>query len=132
MRRPDWVERLSLYIEVNARREFAYGEWDCCLFAAGAVAAMTDVDPAAGIRGRYANREQGLAFAPEGLPAFLDAAGLKEVPLLRAQRGDVVYRSSEDEGLLGIVALNGREVYVLGEGGLQTTPIRFFERAWRV
>lgn len=44
-RLPDWPERLAAYIEQRRHQPFAWGSNDCATFAAGALAAMTHVEP---------------------------------------------------------------------------------------
>ncbi|MBB4620123.1 DUF6950 family protein, partial [Sphingomonas abaci] len=52
-RYPDWEARLAAYLEPLRARPFAWGRHDCSTFAAGAVEAMTGVDPMPEFRGRY-------------------------------------------------------------------------------
>ena len=52
-RLPDWEERLAAYLEPLRTRPFEWGAHDCCTFTAGAVEAMTGVDPMPEFRGRY-------------------------------------------------------------------------------
>lgn len=69
----DWREQLSLYIEACRRTPLAYGTYDCGLFAAGAIAAMTGEDPAAAFRGRYASAAEAEALlASEGYTDLVD------------------------------------------------------------
>jgi hypothetical protein len=131
-RRADWVARLQAYLETNAHRAFEYGTWDCCMFAGGAIEAVTGVDLAAGARGQYGSRDEGLALLEQdgGIEEVLSE--LQEVPLLRAQRGDLVMMSDPEAFTVGIVAFNGREALVIGEDGLEQVPVTTFQRAWRV
>ena len=52
-RLPDWPARLSALVAQAHRLPFAWGVHDCCLWAADAVVAVTGVDPAQDLRGRY-------------------------------------------------------------------------------
>src|SRR5690349_271236 len=54
-RLPDWEERLTEIIRARHRAPFAWGQFDCALFACDAVLAMTGVDLAEPFRGRYAD-----------------------------------------------------------------------------
>lgn len=100
-RLPDWEVRLAAYLEALRLRRFAWGEHDCCTFAAGAVAAMTAVDPMAEFRGRYTTAI-GSARALRRYGAGTLAATLdikfERISHALAQRGDIVM----SHGLLGI------------------------------
>jgi hypothetical protein len=54
-RLPDWPERLDRVVAAARDRAFAWGSFDCCLFAADAVAAVTGIDPAVSWRETYAD-----------------------------------------------------------------------------
>ena len=114
MRFPDWRSRLLRYLEEVRTRDLEYGLFDCCLFAAGAVEAMTGTDLAADFRGRYTTAlgaKRVLRQAGYETPADAVVARLEEVPLGKAQVGDVAAVG----GALGIYGHGG--VYVLREGG---------------
>ncbi len=51
---PGWRGRLVAYLARTRGQPFVWGQLDCGLFSAGAIEAMTGVDPAAALRGRYA------------------------------------------------------------------------------
>lgn len=95
----DWPERLHEYVELVAGERFAWGRFDCCLFAADAVRVMTGFDGAAPLRGRYSSEGEALALlqAEGGLEAYVShVLGVPRAPLY-AQRGDVVLRRVEGE-----------------------------------
>jgi hypothetical protein len=77
-RKPDWEARLAAYLEPLRLRAFAWGQHDCCTFSAGAVEAMTGVDPMPEFRGRYSTAigsARALSrFGRGTLDATLDAA----------------------------------------------------------
>lgn len=134
-RKPDWETRLAAYLEPLRARPFAWGQHDCCTFSAGAVAAMTDVDPMPEFRGRYTTAIGSARalrrFGRGTLAATLDAKFERVEPAL-AQRGDVVMSS----GLLGICL--GAYLVAVGregdrEGLIRIERARWVEpRAWRV
>jgi len=135
MRYADWELRLAAYLEPLRARPFAWGSHDCCTFAAGAIAAMTGVDPMPEFRGRYhtaIGSARALRRLGRGtLAATLDAK-LEAVPAPLAHRGDVVMSS----GLLGIgwgafLIAVGREGD--REGLIRIERSRWVDaRAWRV
>ena len=53
MRVEGWEKILHDTLETMKERPFVWGTFDCCLFAADIVQALTGVDYAAGYRGTY-------------------------------------------------------------------------------
>jgi len=131
MRVADWEARLaSLVVEAQTRR-FAWGVFDCCIFAADAVQAMTGKDPMDGLRG-YTTWRQAILLVRRlgGLPAAVKQA-LGEplsVPTL-AQRGDVVLVNTKLPAL-GVVV--GASALVPLSTGVQRFPVGDWVTAWRV
>lgn len=133
MRRADWEQALADYLDGKREAAFAWGVCDCAMFAAGAIKAMTGVDPAADIRGKYksqagagrAIKQRGCADLGEWVSGILE-----EIHPAHARRGDVVM----DRGNLGICS--GQIAYFIGEEngepGLVSRPVLECERAWRV
>jgi hypothetical protein len=91
-RYPEWRARLAGYVSASRRRAFAYGSFDCALFAAGAVEVQTGVDLRRQLAGRYTTkigaarvlRRNGFAD-----PAEVAAALLPPIPVAAARQGDV-------------------------------------------
>ena len=108
IRRSDWESRLAREVANGHRRRFAWGAFDCALFAADCVRAMTDVDPAADWRGRYDSASGAVAVLPRGLlVAVANAArrlGMEEIPTAFAGRGDLALLRTDAGLALGIVA----------------------------
>lgn len=126
-RLPDWETRLAAYLEPLRLRAFAWGRHDCCTFAAGAVLAMTDVDPIAEFRGRYSTPRGSVRalrkFGAGDLTATLDAK-FERVPAALAHRGDIVMSG----GLLGICL--GPFLVAVGAEGDREGLIRINRAAW--
>lgn len=126
-RLPDWEARLAAYLEPLRSRPFAWGRHDCCTFAAGAVEAMTGVDPMPEFRGRYSTprgsvralRKFGAGDLAETLSAKFEGVA---APL--AQRGDIVMSS----GLLGVNL--GPFLVAVGSEGEREGLIRIERAAW--
>ncbi|WP_370286930.1 DUF6950 family protein [Pseudooceanicola nanhaiensis] len=130
----DWRSRLAAYIAVSFERPLRPGRFDCALFAAGAIEAMTGEDPAADWRGSYSTIEGGIsalrAAGHTDHVAFA-AALFDEVPVAHARLGDLAVVPEGDRAGLGVV--QGARVYVLHiSGGLGTVPLIAAERAFRV
>lgn len=136
---PDWPDRLAGAVNGGLTRAFAWGRFDCCLFACDGVAAITGVDPAAELRGRYTT-QLGAArvlkrFAGGGLAEAADKiAGQLGAPAIapsRAQRGDVVLVETEHGPALGIIAGGGAFFPAISGGLASRDPIGAV-KAWRV
>lgn len=135
MRREGWEQSLIDTIEAAKGRPFAWGEADCCLFVADAVAVMTGRDPAEKLRGRYSTEKGALrtlggdfAQAIEKLAAEF---GLEEVPVAMAQRGDVVLLENGERMILGIIDTHGL-ICAMSATGVIQLPISQAVTAWRV
>lgn len=130
MRNHDWASRLHEVVADHKYREFAWGEADCCLFAAKCVDAMTGSDLYREIRGNYFNEESAKAY----IASF---GGLEQAvthwlgePTGRATRGDVVLFDGGEGDAVGICL--GSEVYAMGPKGLHRVPRRVILKAWHV
>lgn len=125
MKYPDWRLRLTNYIGASAREPFEVGKHDCALFWAGAVEAMTGVDHAASYRGQYKTFKAGRELIGGDLAAHVGSI-FEEVPPALAQVGDLVMIKDA----CGVV--QGEHIYVLGRGGVSTTPLTRATKAFRV
>jgi hypothetical protein len=141
LRFEDWPRRLERFLVEACGREFHYGAWDCSLFVADAVQAMTGTDIAAPFRGRYASYRDALQLARSESPrkslrSFLAQAltksGLSEIAVPFAQRGDVLLLKRSRDCSLGILSLNGKDILAAAETGYTRLPFHLALRAWRV
>ena len=135
-----WPSALSDYLLRAESIRFRYGSQDCGLFVAGAIRAMTGVDVASTLRG-YTNRAEAfnriatLCGTPtmEAIAGHLAVLhGVPEVPVLCAQRGDVVLLRSGRRSSLGIVAMHGTEILTPYRAGLLRLPLSHARRAWHI
>lgn len=122
MRLYDWETRMTAYLARVAREGFAWGRHDCALFAAGAVEALTGIDPAAEWRGRYDSLAGGLRLMREA--GFKDhfAAARSWYPAsspAHALPGDLVVIGADEA--LGVI--QGELAYVLTEAGIGLVPV---------
>ncbi len=134
-RKADWYSSLSTYIDGAFRKPFAYGEFDCTLFAAGAVEAMTGVNLYADFLGRYRTLRGGmLQLKKLGFDNQVDyvASLFAEVHPAMAQVGDIAVIHTEIGPGLGIV--QGARIYVTQPGalGLGLVDLLRASRAFRV
>lgn len=129
----DWPERLHEYVELVKGERFAWGAFDCCLFAADAVRAMTGFDGAAPLRGRYASEDEAIALLLEngGLEAYVSGQLGEPKPILSAQRGDVVLRREAGEmDALGVCL--GVHAAFAAPSGISLIPLGECHLAWSV
>lgn len=139
-RLPDWPSRLTAHLAEARSRAFAWGDFDCCLFVADGLLAMSGEDLAAGLRGGYSDKlsayrlvkQEGGAGLEELADKIFLAAGGASVGPLYARRGDPVLVETESGPALGLVDLSGYRVAVAAPSGFLLLPLSEGRRAWRV
>ena len=129
IRHSTWEEALSNYLASKLHGPFAYGLNDCCMFAAGAVQAMTGVDPMAEFRGHYHDLKSSIKALKEigagDLEATIDGK-FPAVAIGYAQRGDLAFF----DGSLGVVA--GSFAWFASDDGLERVPRSMWDKTWSV
>lgn len=141
-RKHNWQSALDRFLLDHQCDKFSYGTWDCCLFVCDAIQVMTGVDVAAPFRGAYDSRTKAMTAVRKytgkaSVRAVVEKVtadnAMLPVPILRAQRGDVVLiRRGARDFSLGIVALNGQDAVVLAPGGIARIPVADAIQGWRV
>lgn len=123
-----WQDRLVAFLRDNHQRPFQPGVWDCAIWAAGAVQAMTGEDHLRGFRGYRTIAEGKRRLQARGFDDHVAyvAAWMPEINPAFAQPGDVAV--IEDQSL-GIV--QGERVYLFGVNGFGTLPFTVISRAFR-
>lgn len=139
---PDWAHRLNAAIDIRRARPFGWGVHDCGTAYADLALAMTGIDLAAALRGRYADRigaQLALrAFAGGGLEQavqrIMAAHECREVEPAFAQRGDACLADvSTSLGLLpSLGACIGDRSAHPADVGWAFVPMDQIRRAWRV
>lgn len=133
MRLPDWPQRLDECIEEARSREFSYGTFDCALFAAECVAAMTGNNYAIELRG-YDNKVAAYRIvAAYGSLETMTTALLKREPIhpAMARRGDVVI-GEDDAGQDCIGVCLGTTCAFPAPQGLRIVQRSRARLAWRI
>jgi len=136
------TEDFNDFLLARVRMEFAWGSNDCALFAADAVEAITGIDIAEDFRGKYSTEEEAFDLIKSlvGGTTVADAASYcaakhdlveYEYPMM-AKRGDLVVVEDAGRLIAGVIHLNGRDVIVVGEGGLKRVPLTAIKRAWSI
>lgn len=137
MRGPGWEQRLTALISGNRERPHEFGQWDCLLWPAAAVKAVTGRDFGRGHRGKYrslASAYQHLQKMGFDSPEALLDSLFKEKPVGFAQRGDLALCSTLSGEQPGIVM--GDYALIAGEQedvtGLIRVPRAWWLKAWAV
>jgi len=141
----DWPSKLEKFVSENRTRSFQWGTWDCCLWVASAIEAITGMDVAAPYRGQYADANGAARICVEAcgkadlasMAAYVASQNqMPEIPVLRAQRGDMLLLkdpANPGSQCLGMVAFNGHQAIVVGSSGMLPVDIAAHAvRAWRV
>jgi hypothetical protein len=140
--------RTALFAALDAHRgaRFRWGEHDCALVAADAVAAMTGEDLASSYRGLYSTAAEALALLSEN--GFADAVEFAATRLpdviggpMKASTGDLavvpVKGNSTPEHFQGVGnfalgVVTGATIKVMTPRGLGDVPLAAAVRAFRV
>lgn len=140
-RLPDWEKRLHDFMLANREREFAWGEWDCILFATAAAGAITGVDKAVDFRGQYTDEAGARAILRKlGKGTLLATVDhhFESKPVGYALRGDLIWHA----GCVGICLGNAAAFVTDPEimdamnaprnGGFVMLPRSDWQKAWAV
>lgn len=132
-RRNDWDQRLAFFLACQAKTLFAWGEHDCCTFAAGAVYAMTGKDPIAEFRGRYSTQRGAvLALKRYGggdLESTIDAK-FSERKIGFARRGDLAFVARKNDGLGCVGVVTGSDAQFVGTNDGKPALLSFVRSDW--
>ena len=146
----DWEERLAAYFAGTATTPFIWGRNDCALWSCNGIFAETGIDPSAPFKTEKRYRYKTARGAAGAMRRFA-GGGLLEVAekiaaefaapacpgLFYAQRGDLVLFDGAVGPTLGLVALDGLQVYSAGPEGRFSQRLRDLAkapdvRAWRI
>jgi len=128
-RTSDWQQALAEYIGSKRDEPFEYGENDCCMFAAGAVMAITGTDPVPEFRGKYDSLKTSIKALKDIGGGRLDKVmddKFPAIPIGKAQRGDLAWFDDS----VGVVT--GRFAWFVSDDGLERVPMDMWDKAWGV
>lgn len=128
----DWETRLAAYVADVMSKPFAWGEHDCCLWAAGVAQAQTGQDLAAPYRGTYSD-EHGAAQVLRklrGLKGVGDGLGSPIAPAF-STNGDIgIIRAPSGKRVMAL--FTGHVWLFVTARGLQVAAPDRVIHAWRV
>lgn len=130
-----WRAALNAYISESRRRPFELGTFDCGLFAADAVLAVTGFDQAADLRGKYTTYSGALkALKSLGFKTHeaMAAALFEEIHPAMASIGDIAVFDTGDEMGVALGVVNGETCFVLRPDGLGILETLQARRAFRI
>lgn len=132
-RLPDWDKRLQKYLTKSKKKKFAWGQFDCALFAMDGVKEMTGIDYASTWRNEYSNEtgafrqlsKHGVNSVHEWLDRTLSRSNVDF-----AKKGDVVCKHQNRFGAFGI-CLGEKSAFVSDVGWTEknTKSCDYF---WRI
>jgi hypothetical protein len=130
MRKENWDVEFNKYINTLNTKEYKYGSYDCCIFAADAVKAITGIDYMEEFRGKYNSVEEGnealKTIGKGSLYRTLRAKFGKPVRGCYGRKGDVAFY----DDCCGIVL--GRSALFIGINGQVLVPLRKVQRVFLV
>lgn len=127
-----WQSRLDALLSERLHQPFAWGVHDCALFAADAVLAVTEVDPAAALRGSYSTEAEArlIIDAAGGLASIATEALGEPVAAAMARPGDIgLLEAGLGETLVVCV---GQRWMAPADDGLKVLRLGHVAQAWRV
>jgi len=134
-RRADWVARMWTEINLAASRPFAWGEQDCCLFAARCVDSIVIGSTyVAELQAAYDDKPRALRYLLEqgGIHAACTARFGAALPWWKVRRGDLCLVATADEvGSLG-VCVGSTIACVDEQHGITYVPLDRATAGWAV
>ena len=129
MRVSNWEQALSDYLFERSDMPFEYGKNDCCTFAAGAVQAMTGINPMEEFVGKYKSMASSVRAISnsgfDGLEQIMDSK-FDSIPIGFASTGDLAFFNES----VGVV-VGGKAAFV-SEDGFVLISREKWDKAWGV
>ena len=132
----NWQTHLHHYLSANKNREFAWGDWDCCVFANGALKAISGLSvmpPELQWRNESeamtAIQDYGRTFA-NAIKMACRSAGLEPIDVQQITAGDLCVYMNDNEELCGIC--DGFALISPSDHGYAFNKCETARLAWRV
>lgn len=137
MRRQDWPERLNAAISDAHAKPFEWGTFDCWIFCADCILAMTDKDSAEDFRGKYTTEAEAEIILSEygSVTQMLQKLGYEKMDnKLFARRGDIVTFEWPENGIQKIAGgiCAGERIVFASKRGLAEIKLTHCKDAYRV
>jgi hypothetical protein len=131
----NWNAQLEEVLLAGRSRSFAWGSFDCALFACDCVLVQTGQDPAADFRGKYTSAAEASAWGSLGEIAsrITTQFSMPEISPGHAGRGDLVLvDNGTEQGAIGVVDFDASCALCPGTRGLIRVRRHRWKRAWKV
>lgn len=141
-----WQIKFRAVIAQWIDKEFIWGKTDCFCFAGACIEAITGKNPLDPVSGKWNSKREaykcilsgiegrnGKFYKADNLSGYINLVGFKEKPVSLAQRGDIVLCDVEGTDCTGIMAEDGKKVWVMcSPAGMALVPITAGVKAWGV
>jgi hypothetical protein len=133
----NWETKLAEAIEGAKDRGFQYGAFDCCLFAASIIEAITGTNLMKGME--YGSEDDALQVIQSlgsdllfAVTAIAQQHELESIAPAFAQRGDLVIVNVNDKQVVGIIGTDARYAVCTTLRGVVQIERERIIAAWRV
>lgn len=132
MKTPGWELRLHRLFAARRRTPFAWGSFDCCIFALDAYEACTELRPQFEPYDSALSAERVLASVGGMVALATSTIGSEPIPVKFAQRGDIVLATNAAVWGTALAVCAGHVIYAPNTKGLAIIPKSMCTMAWRV
>ncbi|HEU5019692.1 MAG TPA: hypothetical protein VFT69_17175 [Pseudolabrys sp.] len=134
-RKPGWRARIDATIDQYRRARFGYGDFDCAVFAAAGIEALTGERVGKAAWWKYRSARGGASVIKKA--GFVDLADmaaslLPEIHPSQAYVGDIAAIPSDGPFGWSLGVVGGERIFVLRETGLATVDLLTATRAFKV
>ena len=134
---PQWDTKLFAFINSNTERAFAWGKWDCCIFAVEGIKAMTGKEM---IKIEWQDKKGAFKFIADNgrtlnkvTSKYAKKAGISTIDKNFITAGDIVLLEdnfNDNEELIGICT--GNLIACVSEEGITYRENSRAKKVWRL
>ncbi len=132
MKTPGWELRLHELFAARRRTQFAWGSFDCCMFALDAYEACTGQRPTFEVYDSAQSAGRVLESVGGMVTLATSTIGSEPIPVKFAQRGDIVIATNAAVWGTALAVCAGHVIYAPNTKGLAIVPKSNCTMAWRV